>query len=262
MGWFFCQSVRRNYRIALFVGAGLALISLVFAATFQDFKDQLGQFINMVPAGMSAVIGDMALGNTPEGWLALELFPLFVPLSLAIVGIVLGAGLIGREEDSGTLELLLASGRSRLQIGGEKWLALAVLLAIPPAVLWLAVSLESLIFDFHPALSSVLAACVSAWLLGLAYGGISFAAQAVTGRRGLALGAGALFFGATYALTVVSKLIDSWRDFDVWSPFYYYNIPETLISGIDWAKLFVLIIVAIIGLVVALVGFRRRDTAI
>ena len=89
---------------------------------------------------------------------------------------------------------------------------------------------------------------------------MAFAAQAVTGRRGLAIGVGSGIFLAMYALTIASKLIDSWKDYDDWSLIHYYNIPGSLIDGLDAAKLFVLIFVSFIMLGIAVIGFRRRDT--
>ena len=256
------QTIKRNYKMPLCLGIGLSLIAVLFAALFHDFKNDIGQFIDMVPEAMSAFIGDMAIATSPEGWLALELFPLFVMVGMSVIGVVLGAGVIGREEDSGTLELLLASRRSRVTIILQKYLALAKLLAIPPLLLFIAIALCGPIFNFHPSIPNVLTACASAWLLGLGFGSMAFAAQAVTGRRGLAIGIGSGIFLAMYALTIASKLISSWKDYDVWSLIHYYNIPGSLIDGLDAAKLFVLIFVSFIMLGIAVIGFRRRDTGV
>lgn len=256
------QSLKRNYKASLFVGLGLGLIALLFAGLFNDFKDQLDPFVGMIPAGMEAVIGDMTHASTPEGWLSLELFPLFVPVSLAIIGIMFGANLIGREEEDGTLELLLASQKSRLQVAGQKFLTLVDLLFIPSAILFLAIALGSVMFNFHPNMWNVLAACVSGWLLGLTYGSVSFAAQGLTGRRGLAIALGSMVFGATYALTIVTRLLEDWKSYEVYSPMHYYNIPGSLVDGVDWASMGVLLLIVVIFSVVGLIGFRHRDTGV
>jgi ABC-2 type transport system permease protein len=256
------QTIKRNYKLPLFLGIGLSLIATLFATLFHDYQDQLGAFANMIPEAMRAIIGDIMLGSKPEGWLALELFPLFVMVGMSVIGVVLGASVIGREEDSGTLELLLASRRSRVVIVLQKYLALAKLLAIPSLLLFIAIALCGPIFNFHPSIPNVLTACASAWLLGLGFGSMAFAAQAVTGRRGLAIGVGSGIFLAMYALTIASKLIDSWKDYDDWSLIHYYNIPGSLIDGLDVAKLFVLIFVSFIMLGIAVIGFRRRDTGV
>lgn len=256
------QTIRRNYKLPLFLGVGLSLIAVLFAALFHDYQDQLGTFANMIPEAMRAIIGDIMLGSKPEGWLALELFPLFTMVGMSVIGVVLGAGVIGREEDSGTLELLLASRRSRVTIILQKYLALAKLLAIPPLLLFVTIALSGPLFNFHPDLTHVLAACVSAWLLGVGFGSMAFAVQAVTGRRGLAIGIGSGIFLAMYALTIASKLISSWKDYDVWSLIHYYNIPGNLMDGPDAVKLFVLMFVNLVMLGVSVIGFYRRDTGV
>lgn len=258
----YLQSVKNHYRSAIYVGLGLSLMSMMFAMLFDEMKDQLAQFTDVIPGGFEALIGDLAVATKPEGWLSVELFALFVPISMAILGIVYGSGLIGREEESGTLELLLASPQTRTQIVLQKLLALTDLLAIPMLVLFSAITLWGVVFDFRPDLLQVFAACASAWLLGLAYGSVAFAVQSVTGRRGLAVGIGTAVFAATYMLTILSKLLESWKDYGVYSPFYYYNNPEVLLNGIEWEKALVLVVIFAVLSVAAIVGFQRRDTGV
>ena len=255
----YTQTVRRHYKAPLFLGVGLGAIGLLFTALFDQFKDQIGDFIGMMPRGMEAVVGDMAIATTPEGWLAVELFPLFVLIGMAIVGIVVGANVLGREEDERTLEIVLASHRTRRSVVLEKWLALADMLAIPMLALWLAIALGKVLFVFDVNLWHVLAACVSGWFLGLSFGSLSFAFQALLGRRNVALGLGAGLFVMSYALTIISKLLDNWQPYEVLSPIYYYNIPHTLTDGLDLGKCAVLMGLVLVGLMVALVGFTRRD---
>ncbi len=122
------QTVRQNYKLPLFLGIGVSVVAVLFSALFNKFSDQLSPFVNMMPAGMKAVVGDLAIGTTPEGWLSIELFPLVAMVGVVITAIILGAGVIGREEDSGTLELLLASRRTRVTIVLQKYAAIAGLL--------------------------------------------------------------------------------------------------------------------------------------
>ena len=255
-------ALKRNYKLVLFFGLGLGVIATLFSALFHQFSDQLAPFVKTMPSGMRAVVGDLALGTSPEGWLGIELFPLMAMVGVVIVAIVLGAGLIGREEESGTLELLLASRISRTRILTAKYVALMLLLVIPPILLFVAIALVGPLFDFHPNLAHVLAACCSLWILGMAFGSLTFAAQAVSGRRGLAIGVGSGLFLMMYALTIASKLIDSWKDYGQWSLIHYYNIPGTLIDGMDWLKFAVLAAISALLFFIAIGGFIRRDAGI
>ena len=252
------QTVRQNYKLPLFLGIGISVVAVLFSALFNKFSDQLSPFVSMMQAG----VGDLAIGTTPEGWLSIELFPLVAMVGVVITAIILGAGVIGREEDSGTLELLLASRRTRVMIVLQKYAAMAGLLVIPPVLLCMTIAFIGPLFDFHPNLTHVAGACVSLWFLGLSFGSLTFVTQAVTGRRGLAVGAGSLIFLAMYALSITAKLIESWKDYDVWSLIHYYNIPGTLMDGLDLGKLVVLVCVSLAALGVAALGFYRRDTGV
>ena len=162
------QTVRQNYKLPLFLGIGVSVVAVLFSALFNKFSDQLSPFIDMMPAGMKAVVGDLAIGTTPEGWLSIELFPLVAMVGVVITAIILGAGVVGREEDSGTLELLLASRRTRVTIVLQKYAAMAGLLVIPPVLLCMTIALIGPLFDFHPNLTHVVGACVSLVALGVA----------------------------------------------------------------------------------------------
>ncbi len=256
------RSIKAHLKSALFVGLGFSVIGLMFAGLFDSMKHQIETFSSIMPDGIEAIVGDLMTAGTPEGWLSVELFAIFVPLGLSILGIIYGASLIGREEDSGTLELILASPTTRNRVVIEKFLALAKLLAIPPLMLFVAIYVGSLIFPFKPDMLHVLAACASGWMLGLAFGSITFAVQAVTGKRGIASGVGAGLFTAAWLLSIISRILDDWNDYEVYSLFYYYNNPGILVDGMDWARLAVLAVIAIVGFAIATIGFNKRDTGV
>ncbi|PID33225.1 hypothetical protein CR969_01800, partial [Candidatus Saccharibacteria bacterium] len=199
------RSIKAHLKSALFVGLGFSVVGLLFAGLFDSMKHQIETFSSIMPDGIEAIVGDLMTAGTPEGWLSVELFAIFMPLGLSILGIIYGASLIGREEESGTLELILASPTTRTRVIIEKFLALAKLLAIPPLMLFVAVYIGSLIFPFKPDMLHVLSACASGWMLGLAFGSITFAVQAVIGKRGIAAGVGASLFTAAWLLSIISR---------------------------------------------------------
>ncbi|PID30613.1 hypothetical protein CSA80_00865 [Candidatus Saccharibacteria bacterium] len=256
------QSIKAHAKSAFFVGLGLSAVALMFAGLYDNMKHQIDTFSNILPDGIEAIIGNLATANTPEGWLSIELFAIFVPIGLSILGVVYGSSLIGREEESGTLELLLAGPTTRMKLVAQKFLALAKLLAIPALLLCLAVYIGTVWFPFSPDMGHVLAACASGWMLGLAFGSITFAAQAITGRRGIATAVGAGLFTALWLLNILSRLLDDWKDYEVFSIFYYFNNPGVLVDGMDWSKFMVLVSVVFVGFVLALFGLRKRDVGV
>lgn len=258
----FFRSVKTHLRSSIAVGLGLVLMSLMFAGLYTDMVKDLSALTNSIPKGFEAVIGDMAIASSPEGWLSIELFALFLPLSLSILGIIYGANLIGREEESGSLELLLASSVSRSKIWLQKVLALAKLIAIPASLLFLGIVLGKYWFDFDVNLAHVAAACLAGWLLGMVFGAITFSTQAISGRRGLALAVGSGVMAATYLANVIAKLVKDYKNLEYISPFYYYNNPGVLVNGPKWSDMLILFCLALAFVLISILVFKRRDTGV
>ena len=74
----------------------------------QESAEALEQYLSNLPPTFSALVGEAATFSTIEGYLSVELFTFFLPMLTLAFAIVYGAGAIGGEEDSGTLDLLLA----------------------------------------------------------------------------------------------------------------------------------------------------------
>jgi ABC-2 type transport system permease protein len=176
--------------------------------------------------------------------------------------VVHGTGLIGKEEQSGSLELLLASPVTRTRIVAEKLLALSVLLAMPVMILWLAIAAGKVLFGFDVNLMNVALACFSGWTLALVYGTLSFAVQSATGKNGIAVAAGTATLTLTYLLFVVSKLVESWEDARNFSPFYYFDNPGVLMNGLQADNVLLLLGLSLVFILIAFVGFCRRDTGV
>ena len=85
--------------------------------------------------------------TTPAGYLGAELFSLIVPLLLIVAAVGAGARAIAREEEHGTLELLLGNPISRRRLALEKVGALAIELAALAAVLFAMLAVATPIVD-------------------------------------------------------------------------------------------------------------------
>ncbi len=245
-----------SWAFALFVFA------MLFAAMYKIVAGDLNTYIASFPDEFSAFLGDFSKATTTSGWLGIELYGLFVPLILAIVGASNGASTIGKEEDSGTLELLLASPISRSSIVTQKTATVLFILLFIALGPYFGAALGTLIFEFDVNLFNVFWASVSAWMLGVFFAMLSLAVQGVTGKTRLSFGVGSGVVAFTYALIVISKLVDSLESLKYISPFHYYNVDEILESGPNFTIMSVLIICAILLFSVALAVFSKRDTGV
>lgn len=256
------NAIRRSWKGVFFTGVGLMLIALMFAGLFEQMQNDIGSFTSMVPSGMEAFIGNLSDASTPEGWLGIELFALFFPIGISILGVVQGAKLIGQEEQSTTLELILSRPISRHRVIAEKALALLFLLMVTCLMLFSGVALGKVLFPFDVNLWHVLSALLCGLLLGLTFGLAAFATQAITGRRGVASAVGVAFIGGSYVLYIVSQLVESLENWKYASLFYYYDNPGVLTSGLHLENVLVFGVLIVLFYLIASIGFSRRDIGI
>jgi ABC-2 type transport system permease protein len=104
-------------------------------------------------------------------------------------------------------------------------------------------------------------AIASSCLLGFALGGLALALGALTGRRWLAAGVSLMVAIAGFFLNGLGALVDWLEPWRPLSPFYQYIANDPLSNGIDPANALVLIAGAVIGGIVAVIAFERRDLA-
>ena len=257
----FTRTLRERRLSTAIYSFALSASALMYVALYKDFASQLDVFAKNYPENLNAFFGDITAAATPEGWLAIELYSLFLPLILAIVGIGFGASAIGKEENSGTLELLLASPVSRSRIIFQKALAMAVQLGIISFSAWLGVVVGMLFFEFDVSLLHVAWSSLAAWLLAMTYGCLALAAQSVTSKRSVGLGVGAGIVIVTYLANAISQLVDWIEPAKYISPFYYYDVEKVIVDGPS-EKILVLVTASAVFYLVAHLAFLRRDTGV
>ena len=250
-------------KIGLFATSlGMFVFALLFTVLHESFAGEVTRLANMVPSEFSAFVGDISAAATPEGFLAVELYSLFLPFAVAITGIAFASKAIGREEDSGTLELLLASPISRSKIIWQKLAAIKATLFIVAFSAFVGVVLGKALFVFDVNVSNVAVASLSVFLLGLVYAMASLAGQGLTGKTRLGTGIGAGLLVLTYVANVVSKLLDNLESLKYFSPFYYMDISEVLNGNGELVNFVVLLGITAVFYVIAHIGFVNRDTGI
>ncbi len=110
------------------IGVANALMALFVVLIYPEYRDQLKDF--QMPEAFRGLLGEAAGWSTPAGFLSAEFFS-WVPLLLITLAIIAGSGAIAGEESAGTLDLLLAQPipRPRLLLEKAAALTLALLLA-------------------------------------------------------------------------------------------------------------------------------------
>ena len=258
------KTLRDRWRSQLWWSVGIFIYTIFVGYFWPILEEQQEQLIALIEAYPAEMFGLFGLENaeelfTPAGYLYSQTFGWLVPVAFAIFAAAMGAQLIAGEEEANTLDLLMSNPISRARVAIEKWTGMAAVMVILGAGLFLSSIIAEILFDLGIGFDRYAAACFQATLLGLLFGSAAFAIGAVGGKRGLIL-------GVVSAIAVATFLINSLGNLAAWletaryiSPFYYYDSNRPLFDGIDWLNVGVLTGITLIGLLIALWAFPRRD---
>lgn len=252
----FTQTLKEQRRGLIGWSIALFAVPMVYVPSYSTFSEQ-----NLdVEGGIYDAMGisDMA---SAAGYLQSTMFTLIGPLLLLIFAITFAARTAAQEE-SGTLDLLLAQPVSRTKALAQRLAALTVQVAIASAVFGMSIVLGVQAGDLGVPAGNVAAAVAGVGLLALVFGTITLLVGALTGRRGPAIGLAAVVAVASYFANNVAGMSDDTEGLRYASPFHYATGSEPLTSGWDLGYLAVLVAVAIAAAGVALTSFNRRDLAV
>lgn len=232
------------------VGAYVAFI-VAFYPTVRDEADRFNELISSYPKGMMDLfLGGQTLDfSSPASFVNTYLFASMVPIMILVLAISRGAAAIAGEEESGTLDLVLAQPVRRRRFVAEKALVLAVEVAVVggPAV------------ELHLAVGRLVLATLGLVLLAVVFGFVALVAGAATGRRGRSTGIATTLAAATYLVNGMSGMATWLEPLRPISPFWWATRDNPVAVGLSITQVAVLVVMALVMLGAATIAFDRRD---
>jgi ABC-2 type transport system permease protein len=260
------KTVRESVRGLVWWSIGLVGLAALMLAFYPSIRDNpsLNELVENYPEALKGFVsfGGTFDYTTGAGYLGSELFSFMVPLLLLVAAIGAGARAIAGEEESGTLDLLLANPVSRRRVVVEKLGALVAELVVLGAALWVALWVGGQVVDLGVSAANLGAATVSASLLALLFGCVALLVGSASGHRGRAIGVASAIAVAAYFLNALAPLADALEPFQRFSPYYWYAAGDPLRSGLDLGRLGVLVAVTAVVAALAPLAFDRRDIAV
>ncbi len=238
---------------------GLAAAVLLYMPFYPSVggSELMETYVEMFPPEVSSVFG-LDMMATGAGYAQASYFGLMGFLLLAIAAIGWGSRSIAGAEESGALELTLAHGVTRWQVLLEAGLALLVRIAVLSAVGSLLILALNGPAELELEPVNLLAVTVALFLLAGLVGIAALVGGALSGRRSVATGLGAITAVAAYVLDAVADMATV-----PWlaglSPYHWAFGQDPITTGFDAGGLLLLLGLMLVLMAVGGWRFDRRD---
>ena len=181
-----------------------------------------------------------------------------LPMLFIVYGVSRGSRMIAGEEEAGTLDLLLVTPQSPSRLLLEEVLALVTGMAILGGVAFVATVTGSVAFGLEVSTVAAAVGALSVLLLGVEFGAAALVTGALTGRRGLAMGAAAGLALGMYVLFVAGMFVDDLGWWQQLSPFHQALRTGPIAPRPPGSLLWVAV-VPVVLIAAALPLWQRRD---
>jgi ABC-2 type transport system permease protein len=256
----FLKSLKERRTSLIWWAVGVIVLSIFTISFYPSLSKSPGitQYFEEAPEWVKSLVGNVDYASA-VGYLEGELFSLMAPILFLIFAISRGSGAIAGEEQSGTLDLLLANPLSRQRILLEKAASMAVATLALGVAFWIGLALGALMVGMDINYLHLADAIFSCVLLGLLFGAIALAVGSASGNRGLTIGVAAALGVAAFFLNSLVPLVKGLEGLSKLSPFYYYSASKPLQNGLNWVHASVLIAATLFFTGLSVFLFNRRD---
>ncbi|GAB2712042.1 ABC transporter permease subunit [Nocardia thraciensis] len=254
------KTLRVNRRSLLGWTAGITGAAAMYASFYPQMAKNGGSQTENMPESLREALNMNDFASAP-GYLGSTVFGLIVPLLAMFFGAALGARVTAADEESGTLDLLLAHPLTRTALILQRFAALVLSATGVGTALWLAMLAIRGGADLDAIGPGQFAAqCVHLILLTVTFGALATGIGAAFGRRGIVFAITAIVGVAAYAAHTFGGQIGlDWAAY--LSPFHYYIDSEPLRNGLGWTDIAVLAATSTILVAAGTYRFNHRDLA-
>lgn len=237
---------------------GLIVITLVFYPSFKD-QAQLNQQLENLPQAAKSLFSDTGDFFSPQGYLSSQIYYLMLPIILSILSIGLGSSLIAREEDSGTLELLLSRPISRAKVLFGKAVAGVIIVLVVGLTALVSAVIMCKIVSIDAPLAGVAMATLAAMVLSLLFGAIALCITTIGRARGASIGVATLIAFGSYIIASLADVVGWLRWPAKFLPYHYYRPGDMLYGQYNWHGMAGFLVVIVILGFISWTSFRKRD---
>ena len=196
---------------------------------------------------------------TYEGYVHIEYIS-WLPLLLGIYAVVYCGGLVSKEVERGTLDVVLSQPVERTTFLLSKLAGFLTLALAATGSSTIAVLLGALTIGEDANVTNVVAVHVVSFLLVAAIAGYSTLASCISLDPGRSLAVAGVLTAVSYFANVLGSAVEAVGFLKYVSLFYYYDSLQVLAEGaVNWGGIAVYVGVFAVTTAAAILVFRRKD---
>jgi ABC-2 type transport system permease protein len=257
------NTLRKSRGALIGWGIGLAALAIMMGSMFDMMvaSNEMIDVMNAYTVAMPelAAMFKMDEMGTPIGWLDVEYFS-FLPLIIGLFATGVGANMLARDEEDGTLDLILAHPVSRTALFWGRFLANTLVIIILLLISWASLLLTMTWSEnFSIPAFDLLLPFVSMFAIMLFFMSLSLLFGMLLPARSMARMLSGMLVGVSFFITLLSAAVEELERVANFSPLAYLETGTAIKDGLslNWFGIFIAI-----NLVLALIAwqlFQRRD---
>jgi ABC-2 type transport system permease protein len=266
-GAIFQEQLKQSWRQAVYFGAGLAVLAFFMFAMNQDnsLAESYGKLLGSFPPAFLDALGakDLAKDLTPEAFIGFGSL-LYGSIIMAVFAVMCGLAVIADEEDSGSINVLLALPIPRWQVIVEKYLAYALLIILIPIIQYLGfifgrmVTPDIVVVNMNKLIMGV----ANEIPAGLCIMAITVFVSSIFSRKAISTGVSAGFVLVSYVMFVMGNMVTAdspGRIIGILSIWTYFDSQMVMRDGLQATNVILLLVLAVVLIVFSAFAFERRD---
>jgi ABC-2 type transport system permease protein len=258
----FRKELQKNYYLGL-IPAVMAAFAILMAFIWPEFEQSAQDFEEVMDADIYQFMlseGALEVGiGSFEGFVGMELFTI-LDFAFMALAVFLGAGIIAREVDKGTLDISLSYPIPRWQLPLGKFAAINTYIFTMALLVPIPISLTAIYYGENIDHLALVLAFFARCCVFFALSALSLLCAAIFLRPKLAYSAAGGVVVGSYILMGLGGLVDSLKLLRNLSMFYYMDGTAIWATGNFPLDEFVIVVGAgVLALVAALVIFQRQE---
>jgi ABC-2 type transport system permease protein len=225
--------------------------------TYNALGDTMVELLASMPPALAAIYGTN--DGTPVGMAIGAVYGIIAPAVVLTYAIGGGTGAAVGEESRGSLDLLLANPLSRTSVALSKLAVVVIGIVVVAVGTWLGVLAATLIVGDGTGDRDMLALTLMLAGFGLMMGTLAMAISGWTGKAAIGSGIAAALALASWVITSVLSVNDTFLTISKFTPWHLYDGNEPMVNGIDPVSLGIMVGLSAAFIFVATVGINRRD---